>query len=121
MTKRITTATTILLLAVLLLAACGGGGDGDKTTTPTTTTPSTNTVTIKNLSFKPDFITVPVGTTITWVNDDSVSHAVVSDTGVWDSNSMGKGDTFRFTFNQAGTFTYHCRPHAFMTGKVVVQ
>lgn len=128
MTKRIIAVMTILVLVVPLLAACGGGGgDGEETTTPTvtatstTTVPSASTVTIKSLSFKPETITVPVGTTLTWINDDSVSHAVVSDTGLWQSNSLGKGDSFRFTFSQPGTFTYHCRPHSFMTGKIIVQ
>jgi hypothetical protein len=42
-------------------------------------------------------------------------------TGVWDSGNLSPGKSFSFTFNQVGTFPYHCNIHSSMTAKIVVQ
>ncbi|WP_089612118.1 plastocyanin/azurin family copper-binding protein [Dehalobacterium formicoaceticum] len=34
---------------------------------------------------------------------------------------MGIGASYSYTFNETGTFEYHCSPHPFMTGKVIVK
>jgi plastocyanin len=54
---------------------------------------------------------VPVGTTVTWVYDAGLPHTVTSDTNIFNSGTMGEGDTFSFTFDEAGTFPYFCRFH----------
>ncbi|MCL5073785.1 MAG: cupredoxin family copper-binding protein [Actinobacteria bacterium] len=77
-------------------------------------------VDIKNMSFSPDTMTVKMGTTITWTNNDSVPHTVTSDNGLFDSKTFQPGDTFSFTFKQAGTFPYHCSIHTFMHGTITV-
>lgn len=77
-------------------------------------------VTIQNFAFTPNTITVPLGTTITWTNEDAASHTVTSDTGAFESGTLGKGETFQFTFHSAGTFMYHCHIHPSMMAKVVV-
>ncbi|MHB8647022.1 MAG: cupredoxin domain-containing protein [Thermomicrobiales bacterium] len=80
-------------------------------------------VNIMNFSFQPTPLTIPVGTTVVWTNQDSASHTVTSDTGVWDSGvatPLQKGATFRFTFTQVGTFPYHCMIHPTMHGMIVV-
>lgn len=82
---------------------------------------STNSVTISDFAFSPASITVKKGTTVTWTNQDSVAHTVTSDSGnMLDSPLFSEGETFSFTFNQTGTFTYHCTPHPQMKGTVVV-
>jgi hypothetical protein len=53
--------------------------------------------------------------------NDSPTHTVTSDTGVWDSGNLSPGKSFSFTFNQVGTFPYHCNIHSSMTAKIVVQ
>jgi plastocyanin len=78
-------------------------------------------VTIENIAFSPSSITVPVGTTVTWTNKDSFSHTVTSDTGLFDSGEMSQGSTFSHTFNDKGTFSYHCTIHTTMHGTVTVQ
>lgn len=77
-------------------------------------------VTIQNFAFMPTPLTVPVGTTVTWTNRDSASHTATSDTGMWDSGTLSTGKSFSFTFNQAGTFAYHCNIHPNMHGSIVV-
>lgn len=84
---------------------------------------STNTVAIKDFAFSPATITVKVGTTVTWTNQDSAAHTVTSDSNSkesFDSGSMAKDKTFTHTFNTAGTFDYICTFHPDMTGKVKV-
>ena len=68
-------------------------------------------------------LTVAVGTTVTWTNNDSIAHTATSDTGVWDSGILSPAQSFSFTFAQAGTYPYHCAIHgvASMSGTIVVQ
>jgi plastocyanin len=78
-------------------------------------------VDIKNLAFSPATLTVSIGTTVTWTNDDSMTHTVTSNSGVFDSGDLPQGKTFSFTFNTAGTFDYHCAIHPSMVGHIIVQ
>jgi plastocyanin len=55
--------------------------------------------------------TVPVGTTITWIYNGGLPHTVTSDTNLFNSGTLGEGDTFSFTFAEAGSFPYFCRFH----------
>jgi plastocyanin len=71
-------------------------------------------------SFSPNPVEVKVGETVTWINDDSGRHTVTSKDGVFDSGMMGKGQSFSFTFDKAGEYSYHCEPHPSMVGTVVV-
>lgn len=59
---------------------------------------------------------VPVGTTVTWTNQDGLPHTTTSgtpgdETGVWTSDFLQRGDSFSFTFDQPGTFQYFCKVH----------
>lgn len=79
------------------------------------------TIDINNFAFNPATVTVAVGTTVNWVNNDSASHTVTSDTGIFESGSLAKGGTYSFTFANAGTYKYHCSVHSSMKGTVIVQ
>jgi plastocyanin len=78
-------------------------------------------ITIDNFSFTPGDVTVPTGTTITWVNHDDVPHTVVSTDKKFKSKALDTDDTFSFTFTQAGTYEYYCSVHPKMTAKVTVK
>jgi plastocyanin len=82
---------------------------------------STAEVKIDNFSFGPQTLTVPAGTTVTFVNRDDIPHTVVSTEGVFKSKVLDTDDKFVYTFAKAGTFPYFCSIHPKMTGKVVVQ
>jgi plastocyanin len=62
-----------------------------------------------------------VGTTVTWTNKDQVEHTVTSDNGIFDSGFLSQNEPWSYTFNEPGTFTYHCEPHPFMTAQVIVE
>ncbi len=77
-----------------------------------------HTVDLGAMTFSPSSLTIQVGDTVTWVHDgSSIPHSVTADDGSFDSSPgcpptcLGAGATFHHTFNQAGTFPYHCRIH----------
>lgn len=81
------------------------------------------TVTIKDMAFAPGTLTVKKGATVTWVNQDSMTHTVTSDTDTQtgiNSSSLAAGSQYSFTFTAAGTYKYHCSLHPSMTGVIVV-
>ena len=94
--------------------------------------PGASTLTDK--AFSPNPVNVKIGDTITWVNEDSVFHTVVSgnpssggETGkVFDSGLSGptalttRGKTFSHTFTEKGEFPYFCQLHPTMIGNVIV-
>ncbi|MCB1246045.1 MAG: cupredoxin domain-containing protein, partial [Acidimicrobiia bacterium] len=80
-------------------------------------------------AYSPNELTVKVGTTVTWVNNDTTMHTVTSGTvtdnvpnsdGIFDSGFLAEGDTFSYTFTEVGEFPYHCLPHPWMQGTVIV-
>jgi plastocyanin len=84
---------------------------------------STMEVKIDNFSFGPVTLTVPVGTTVTWINRDDIPHTVVStdDSKTFKSKVLDTDEKFSFTFSKAGNYPYFCSIHPKMTGKVIVQ
>ncbi|MPZ22141.1 MAG: hypothetical protein GEU28_01025 [Dehalococcoidia bacterium] len=78
-------------------------------------------VTIIDLSFDPVQFEVPVGTSVTWTNDDTAPHTVTSDDGsTFASETVESGQAFEFTFDAAGEFAYHCEIHPGMQATVTV-
>lgn len=77
-------------------------------------------LTIKNFAFMPKDLTMKVGQTLVVTNLDSAVHTITSDDGSFDSGDLNKGETFRFTFTKAGTFSYFCDLHQYMTGTITV-
>lgn len=85
--------------------------------------PALAEVKIDNFSFGPSTLTVPAGTTVTWVNHDDIPHTVVStdEPKLFKSKVLDTDEKFSFTFTKAGNYPYFCSIHPKMTGKVVVQ
>jgi hypothetical protein len=109
------------ILVAAALAGCGGDGGGGGPTTPPLPPVNPNTVIMQDNSFNPATRTVSVGTTVRWVNNGSLAHNTISDTGVWTSANVNPGADFQHTFGTAGSFPYRCTLHAGMTGTIVVQ
>jgi plastocyanin len=83
--------------------------------------PVVTAVSIDNFAFAPAAIVVKVGTSVTWTNNDGEPHTVAFDDGQAHSPVLSVPNaTFSHTFTDAGTFTYHCSIHAYMTGTVTV-
>jgi plastocyanin len=143
----------LAIVAALALGACSSDQDpavssGDATTTTAdgnetdaTDDPGADTgaipepgpgeggtVFINTFIYRPDPLTVPAGTTVTWIQNDSTVHTVTSGTreagpdGMFDA-SLDKGEEFSFTFDEPGTYDYFCTLHSGpgMTGEVIVE
>ncbi|MCZ7357692.1 MAG: cupredoxin domain-containing protein [Candidatus Methanoperedens sp.] len=131
-----------LVLIVLLSGCAGPSTTTTPTSQPTTTQPAptqtltaspTQTLTasptltaqpvaveIKSFAFVPATVTIAIGTTVVWTQEDSgVSHTVTG-TG-FDSGPLSQGETFNHTFDQAGTFNYGCSIHPTMTGTIIAK
>jgi plastocyanin len=123
----------MLLVAAIVLSACGGVMT-EPTTAPPTEVPEPTqapspaeeiTVNIVDSSFTHSTITVPVGTTVIWTHNGQYPHTVTLDDGSFDSDSLSSGDTYIYTFDQAGTYTYYCKFHGGpggvgMSGTIIV-
>lgn len=66
-------------------------------------------------------VTVKSGTKVTWINNDSDTHSVVSDDGAFNVGEMVSGETKSYTFTTPGTYTYYCPLHEEMTGVIIVE
>jgi plastocyanin len=98
----------ILSMAALLVFAPAASAQDDMT------------VSIQDFSFNPGQMTVPQGTTVTWTNEGPSPHTTTADDGSWDSGTLQQGEDFSFTFDEPGTYTYHCSIHPDMTASVKV-
>jgi plastocyanin len=78
-------------------------------------------VSISNFAFDPDSVTIQVGDTVTWTNNDGTAHTATAIGGSFDTGNIGPGASDSVTFDTAGTFAYVCSIHPQMTGTVVVQ
>jgi plastocyanin len=87
--------------------------------------------------FDPASTTVQVGTTVTWRNDEPITHTITSGRfievdettglrssqdpdGTFEATLPGKGKTYSFTFTKPGTYTYYCHIHQGMNATIKV-
>ena len=135
--RHLVTLGMALGVVLLLLAACGGS-DPTATPVPSTATatpvaalapgtgPAPSKVKGSIVNFILPNLTVPVGTTVVWTNEDFLQHTTTSGTNGqfdglgWNSPFLSKDETFSHTFNQKGTFSYTCRVHPALRGTVTV-
>ena len=115
-----------VLIATLLalVAACGGSDVSPETSQDTSTPSSSRESDITNFIF--ENLTISVGTTVTWTNQDRDTHTSTSGEGskfdgVWDSKFLEQGEQFSTTFSQPGVSPYWCRLHPRMRATVTVE
>jgi plastocyanin len=106
-------ALPLALSAVLLLHPTRAKSEDAKA--------SPTEVRVDNFSFGPDSLTVPVNSTVTWVNKDDVPHVIASNDGVFKSKALDTDDQYSYTFTRAGTYSYYCTIHPKMVGKILVR
>ena len=76
---------------------------------------------ISNFQFNPNPVNVSKGAKLTWTNKDGTGHTVVADSGQFRSKVLDQNDQFSASFDQPGTYNYHCSIHPFMKGQIVVK
>jgi plastocyanin len=114
--RRSINALAAVAVLALTMAACASGKDTGLPSGPTTAPPGkvcSGEVDMENLLFVPADCTVPVGTTVTWVNKvGGLPHTVTSEDGKFDSGTLNANGEFSFTFKAAGDYPYFCQLHA---------
>ena len=132
------TLLSIAIVLSMLLSSCSmhlglskllGGGSSSKNGTPGASTtkaakaPSgpVSEITIKSGKYRPKNVTVKIGTTLTFTNQDTTTESVTSDVpGLFDSGPLAAGASWKYTFSQAGTFPYHSTGTTSAFGSVTV-
>lgn len=79
------------------------------------------TVTISAMKFPGDTIVITAGQAVRWNNADPLGHTITFDGGEPGSELINPGSAFVHRFDRPGTYAYHCTPHPFMKGVVVVK
>ena len=139
MTKLLALFCSVVVLG-LVAAGCGGddeessgGGGGEAKTQAQTEEPSGGTaakktaaVSMKDIQFNPESVTIAKGGKVTWTNDEAVNHDVTKTDGAGPAfasgkGNMGQGDSYTRAFTVAGAINYECTVHPGMAGKVVVK
>lgn len=73
------------------------------------------TISIDDFIFETTYLKIKKGTKVTWVNNGQIQHDVTSSSsspnGGLGSNLLSNGDTYGFTFEEAGVYEYFCTPH----------
>jgi plastocyanin len=82
---------------------------------------SASEVRVDNFTFSPPTLTIPAGTTVTWVNADDIPHTIAAKDRSFRSKPLDTDDRFSFTFNSPGEYDYFCSLHPHMVGKIVVR
>ena len=114
---RFTLITVTLVTAALAARA-------ESTSAPTTAPAAQEAaVEIDNFTYKPQDLSISVGTKVTWTNKDDVPHtATSSDTpSAFDSKTLDTDEHFSFTFTKPGTYKYYCKVHPHMTATITVK
>ncbi len=128
-TRRIIASLALAVLVLVLVAGCSGSSSGTSGSTGTgsSTTPATTggssatslTIVESNFAFDPASLTVKVGDTVTFDNQDSTTHRVV--VGDSDLGDQAPGQKVTWTASATGTFPVKCTIHPSMTGEIVVE
>jgi plastocyanin len=119
----------VVMVLALLLVACAAPIENN--TMPPADTPTDPMageeveILMAGSQFSPQELTIPAGTTVLWYNDDTLPHTVTSNDGAvagerFDAE-LDPGESFSYTFEDPGTYTYYCALHAGMVGEITVE
>jgi plastocyanin len=136
--RKLLTGAGSLLITIGSLAGCSAASESAATTpTSPASAPAGPVINLSSLMFNPATTTVQVGTTVTWRNDEPITHTVTSGRftgidkttglrssqkpdGAFNATLSGKGKTFSFTFTKPGDYTYYCDIHQGMNATIKV-
>jgi plastocyanin len=104
--------------ATIALGACSSSSKKPIATSSSLVTAG-HDITIRNFKFAPNPLTVKVGGTVAVTNGDGTNHSLTADDGSFDTGVFSSGSR-TIQLPRAGTFTFHCKIHNFMTGTVDV-
>jgi plastocyanin len=116
--RRLTTLIAVLVLGALITAC--SESNTDSTDSPEDDGGAEAEITIDDFTFS-GVDSVSVVDTVQVTNNDSVGHTWTAVNDAFHSGILASGDTFEFTFDEAGEFDYFCQIHPQMTGTIAVE
>jgi len=105
-----------LCLTLLLLAATITHAD-----TKANEASKTHIVTVENMKFEPQSLTVRRGDRVVWVNKDLFPHTATANSHQFDSGNIAPQASWTYVTNQDGTFEYSCVYHPTMKATLIVR
>jgi len=123
-------SSLVVLFAIASMVAITPGAFADHHMQTVTNAPGSSTPGCEDTAdgcFIPSPVTIPMGGTVTWENNDTAAHtatggsATEGPSGVFDSSLIMAGSSFSHTFEDAGTFDYFCMVHPWMAGTLIVE
>lgn len=117
----------VALAVALAGAACGDSEGNENAETPASETPAGETgggsteISIKDFAFTPARLEAKVGTPVEVRNEDDAAHTVTATDKSFDTGTVDGGGSKTITPSKAGTFSYVCSIHQYMTGEIVVR
>ncbi|MBB5221913.1 amicyanin [Amaricoccus macauensis] len=126
------TTRSLAVALTIALAGASGAAAADAITPGETQIPASEApadavvVNIAKMKYETPDLKVAPGTTVVWVNQEAMPHNIAFQKGVvgddaFEGAMLKKDEAYVVTFNEAGTYAYHCTPHPFMRGKVTVE
>lgn len=120
-------STTIVVIIALIVILIAGYFAFKPQATNTNTNnnngaPNAIKINISNLAFEPTSLTAQLGDVVTWTNNDSVAHQIVSNNGAFSSPTLNQGESFSLdiTSELQGNQSYYCSIHPSMIGSITV-
>jgi plastocyanin len=111
-----------LILLALLAAACGGDDEGGQGASSEACPSGSVEIKMVDIKFDPKDATASVGQDVCWINEDSIDHNAVAESGAdFKSELYGKGETFTASVDRPGTVEYVCTIHPGMTGTLTIE
>jgi len=121
MTQRPPTLLVALAVPIVALIAVFATRAIEGPSSTTAVKAGAHAIVIKNFSFHPATLTVAKGTTIKVTNGDGTTHTLSARNGSFSTGDLAAGKSATIALNKAGTFSYYCKIHNYMTGTVVVK
>jgi plastocyanin len=97
--------------------ASGNGGGGNVVTM----SGDTARINMAAIAYEPARIEVKAGTVVVFTNNAPLQHTVTADDNSFDSGLIDAGKRWSRRFDSAGSYPFHCTPHPFMKGVIVVK
>ena len=128
--KMVTLSSLVVLFAIASMVAIAPGAFAMHHEATVTNAPGSSTPGCEETAdgcFIPNTVTIDVGGTVTWENNDTAAHtstggsASDGPSGVFDSSLIMAGSSFSHTFDSTGTYDYFCMVHPWMSGTVIVE
>ena len=96
-------------------------GGANTSNAPVSVGSTSESVEIRDFTFTPGNLQVPVGAKVAWTNYDDAPHSATAKDGTWDAGILSKGESKTLTFAAAGDYTYYCTVHPSMVARLQVR